>query len=163
MYNAVVSQEARQRRWEPWRWGEQWLVIGSWQRPTERITEADPLTTTQEVAEELNVDHSIVVRRLKQTEIVKGFPGGASCKEPTCQCRRQETHIQSLGPEDPLEDSMATHSNIFAWRVPWTEELGRLQSIVSQRVGCDWIDSAHTHARLCKAPRIGTRTSKWKL
>ena len=65
------------------------------------------------------------------------FPGGASCKEPTCQCRRQETHIQSLGPEDPLEDSMATHSNIFAWRVPWTEELGRLQSIVSQRVGCD--------------------------
>ena len=78
------------RRREPWRWGEQWLVIGSWQRPTERITEADPLTTTQEVAEELNVDHSTVIRRLKQTGKVKGFPGGASCKEPTCQCRNHK-------------------------------------------------------------------------
>ena len=39
------------------RWGEQWLVTGSWQQPTERIIEADPLTTTQEVAEELIVDH----------------------------------------------------------------------------------------------------------
>jgi len=65
------------------------------------------------------------------------FPGGTSGKESTCQCRRQETHIQSLGPEDPLEESMATHSNIFAWRIPWTEELGGLQSIVSQRVRCD--------------------------
>ena len=47
----------------------------------------------------------------------------------------QETQIQSLGWEDPLEQSMATHSNILAWRIPWTEEPGRPQSIGSQRVG----------------------------
>ena len=40
----------------------------------------------------------------------------------------QETQIQSLGQEDPLEEIMATHSSIFAWRVPWTEEHGGLQS-----------------------------------
>ena len=47
----------------------------------------------------------------------------------------QETHVRSLGWEDPLEDSTATHSSIIAWRSPWTEESGRLQSIGSQRVG----------------------------
>ena len=40
----------------------------------------------------------------------------------------QETQIQSLGPEDPLEKEMATHSSIFAWKIPWTVKLGRLQS-----------------------------------
>ena len=49
----------------------------------------------------------------------------------------QETWVQSLGWEDPLEKGMATHSNILAWRIPWTEEPDRLQSIVSQRVKHD--------------------------
>ena len=43
--------------------------------------------------------------------------------------------IRSLGPEDPLEKGIATHSSILAWRIPWTEETGGLYSIVSQRVG----------------------------
>ena len=43
--------------------------------------------------------------------------------------------VGSLGWEDPLEEGMATHSSIFAWRLPWTEEPGRLQSIGSQTVG----------------------------
>ena len=47
----------------------------------------------------------------------------------------QETRVQSLGQEDPLEKEMATHSGILAWRVPRTEEPGGLQSMVSQRVG----------------------------
>ena len=47
----------------------------------------------------------------------------------------QETQVQSLGLEDPLEKGMATHSSIFAWRIPWIEEPGRLQSIGLQRVG----------------------------
>ena len=47
---------------------------------------------------------------------------------------RQETWVGSLGWEDPLEEGMATHSSILAWRIPWTEEPGRLQSIGSQRV-----------------------------
>ena len=46
----------------------------------------------------------------------------------------QETQVGSLGQEDPLEKGMATHSSILAWRAPWTEEPGRLQSIGSQRV-----------------------------
>ena len=46
----------------------------------------------------------------------------------------QETQVQSLGWEDPLEKGMATHSSILAWRIPWTEEPGRLQSMGSQRV-----------------------------
>ena len=43
--------------------------------------------------------------------------------------------VQSLGWEVPLEEGMATHSSILAWRIPWTEEPGRLQSMGSQRVG----------------------------
>ena len=50
----------------------------------------------------------------------------------------QETQIQSLGWEDPLEKGMATHSSILAWRIPWTEKPGGLQSIESQRVEHDW-------------------------
>ena len=57
-----------------------------------------------------------------------GFPGGSSGKEPTGQSSRHETQVGSLGREDPLEEDMATHSSILAWRVPWTEKPGRLQS-----------------------------------
>ena len=49
----------------------------------------------------------------------------------------QETQVQSLGWEDPLEKEMVTHSRIFAWRIPWTEEPGGLQSMGSQRVRHD--------------------------
>ena len=49
----------------------------------------------------------------------------------------RETWVQSLDWEDPLEDSMATHSSILAWRIPWTEEPGGLQTMGSQRVGHD--------------------------
>ena len=49
----------------------------------------------------------------------------------------QETWVQSLGQEDLLEKEMATHSSTLAWKIPWTEELGRLQSMGSQRVRHD--------------------------
>ena len=49
----------------------------------------------------------------------------------------QETRVRSLGREDPLEKEMATHSSILAWKIPWMEEFGRLQSMGSQRVGHD--------------------------
>ena len=49
----------------------------------------------------------------------------------------QETQVRSLGQEDSLEEGMATHSSILAWRIPWTEEPGRLQSMGSQRVRHD--------------------------
>ena len=57
----------------------------------------------------------------------------------------KETQVQSLGREDPLEEGMATHSSILAWRTPWTEEPGGLQSIESQRVRHKWSDLAHRH------------------
>ena len=47
----------------------------------------------------------------------------------------QETWVRFLGWEDPLEKGMATYSSILAWRIPWTEEAGGLQSVGSQRVG----------------------------
>ena len=56
----------------------------------------------------------------------------------------QETPVQSLGWEDPLEEGIATHSSILAWRNPWTEEPGRLQSMGLQRVGYDWVTDTST-------------------
>ena len=50
----------------------------------------------------------------------------------------QETQVQSLGQEDPLEKEIATHSSILAWRIPWREEPGGLQFMVLQRVGHNW-------------------------
>ena len=50
----------------------------------------------------------------------------------------QKTWVQSLGEEDPLEKEMATHSSVLAWRIPWTEELGELQSI-----GSDMTEATH--------------------
>ena len=48
-----------------------------------------------------------------------------------------ETQVRSLGQEDPLEKEMATHSSTLAWKIPWMEERGKLQSMGSQRVGHD--------------------------
>ena len=53
----------------------------------------------------------------------------------------RETWVRSLGREDPLEKEMATHSGTLAWRIPWTEELGGLQSMGSHRVRHDWVTS----------------------
>ena len=53
--------------------------------------------------------------------------------------------VPSLGQEDPLEEGMATHSSILAWRIPWTEEPGGLQSVGSQRVGHNWSNITYRH------------------
>ena len=60
----------------------------------------------------------------------------------------RETGAQFLGREDPLEEGMATHSSILAWRIPWTEEPGELWSIGSQTVVHDWSGLACTHTRM---------------
>ena len=62
------------------------------------------------------------------------FPGGSDGKAPAYTW---ETRVPSLGGEDPLEKEMAPHSSTLAWKIPWTEEPGRLQSMGSQRVGHD--------------------------
>ena len=56
-------------------------------------------------------------------------------KNPTAKAEDIESQVQSLGQEDPLKEGMATHSSILAWRIPWTEEPGGLQSMESQGVG----------------------------
>ena len=57
----------------------------------------------------------------------------------------QETQVRFLGREDPLEEGLATHFSILAWRIPWTEEPGGLQSMGSQRVGQTERLSTHAH------------------
>jgi len=65
-----------------------------------------------------------------------GFPGDSVLKNPPA---KQETQVQALGWEDPLEKETATHSSILAWEIPWTEEPGGLQSMGSQRTGYDLV------------------------
>ena len=67
----------------------------------------------------VKLDQSLVVQRLKRLPPMR------------------ETWVLSLGREDPLEEEMATHSNILAWRIPWTGEPGRLPSMGSHGVGHD--------------------------
>ena len=62
------------------------------------------------------------------------FPGGSVVKNPRAM---QETQVPSLARKDPLEEGMATHSSILAWRIPWTGEPEGLQSMWSQRVRCN--------------------------
>ena len=72
----------------------------------------------------------------------------------------QETWAWSLGQEDPLEKEVATHSSILAWRIPWTEEPGGLQSMESHRVRHDWATHTHTHTHslsLSLSPPISPR------
>ena len=73
----------------------------------------------------------------------------------------QETWVQSLGQEDPLEKGMATHSSILAWRIPWTEESSGLQSMGLQRVGHDWKDLAKNERHILSS--ISKLKCKFKL
>ena len=82
--------------------------------------------------------------------IALSFPGGASGKEPVCQCRRQEGMFRSLGQEDPLEEEMAIRSNILAWKTPRKRSPGGLQSIGSQSVRYDWSNLAFPNVGIYK-------------
>ena len=72
-----------------------------------------------------------------------GLPGGTNGKEPTCWCRRHEAQVWSLGWEDPLEKSVATHSSILPQRIQWTEEHG------GHRVRHNWSDLGHIYSYTC--------------
>ena len=70
---------------------------------------------------------------------ILGFSGGSVVKnQPAKEGDLQETRVWCLSWEDPLKKEVATHSRILAWEIPWTEESGGLQSMGSQRIGCDW-------------------------
>ena len=71
----------------------------------------------------------VVKQNLATEQLLYAFPRWLSIKD---RLPMQETQVQSLGPEDPLEEEMATPSSILAWKIPWTEEPGRLQSVELQ-------------------------------
>ena len=77
---------------------------------------------------------SYIQIKLAFRKMLSGSPGGASGKEPACQGRRPKRH--GLDPwvgKVPLEEGMATHFSVLAWRIPWTEESGRVQSMELHR------------------------------
>ena len=73
-----------------------------------------------------------------------GLPDASDGKESACNVG---SWVWSLGWEDPLEKSMATHSSILAWRIPWEDEAGRLQSMGLQRVRYDWMTKHNNNLR----------------
>ena len=75
-----------------------------------------------------------------------GLPWWLSGKEFACNTGAAGDMVWSLGQEDPLEEGMATHSTILAWRIPWTKEPGGPQSMGSQRVRHNWSNLTCTHA-----------------
>ena len=75
----------------------------------------------------------------------------------------QETRVLSLGREVPLEKGMATHSSILAWKIPWTEEPGELQSMTLQRVGYNWVTNTCTfHFKVAHSEQ-GPREGLWSV
>ena len=78
---------------------------------------------------------------LLSREYTSLFPGGSNSKESVCKAGDL---VRSLGWEDPLEKRMATYSSILAWRIPWTEEPGGLQSTESQRIRHNWTTNTFT-------------------
>ena len=70
--------------------------------------------------------------------VFMGFPGGSVVKKKKNCLPMQEMWVRSQGWEDHLEKEMGTHSNILAWKIPWTEKLARLQSLGLQRTEQDW-------------------------
>ena len=84
-------------------------------------------------------DFCVSIWSFSSGSVVKSLP---EVQEP------QEMRFQSLGQEDPLEKGMETHSNVLAWRIPWTEEPSRLQSIGSQSVRLDLSNFPKRHAHI---------------
>ena len=84
----------------------------------------------------------------------QGFPRGSAVKNLPAMQEPQETWIHSLGREDPLEEGKATHSSILAWRIPWTEEPGGLQSMESHLALKRLSTHTHTHTHAQILPRL---------
>ena len=88
--------------------------------------------------------HMLCFAPLKAT--IWAYPVAQQVKNQPALQESQEMQVWSLGGKNPLEEGMASHSSILAWRIPWTEESGGLQSTGLQRVGHDWSDFAYMHA-----------------
>ena len=90
-----------------------------------------------------------------------GSPGGSDGKESAYQCRRgKRGGFDSWVGKIPLEEEMATHSNILAWRIPWAKKPGRMQSMGSQRVGHNWAATRTTTQGKTVLARINGHVGK---
>ena len=106
-----------------------------------------PPTTMREFATQRNAGVPLqwsISKNDALTMSLHNFPDGTSGKEPACQCRTHEMPVWSLGWEGPLDEYMATHSSILAWRIPWTEEPDRLQP-----QGRKYLDTTGATYRTC--------------
>ena len=90
--------------------------------------------------------------------ITEGFPVAQTVKRLPA---KRETWVQFLGWEDPLEKEMATHSSTLAWKIPWTEEPGRPQSMGSQRVRHDWVTSLSLSFSSCGEQGLLSSCAAW--
>ena len=114
-------------------------------------------TKDKNLVAELSINNMRYIHLLR----ISGFPGGASGKEPTCQCRRCKRYWVSLSREDPLGKGMAAPSSVLAWRTPWTEEPGGLQSMGLQRAEHDLLKIQQTCTPLFMA-ELCTIAKTWK-
>jgi len=89
---------------------------------------------------------AVILFKLNALYVYKGYPGSSNGKELP---EMWETQVWFLDWEVPLEEGMATHSSILAWRIPWTEEPGGLWSMGSQRVGHYWVTNFITFIIAC--------------
>ena len=107
--------------------------------PMSPALQVDPLPTEQKTWQYAN-SVSLLGRATVYCHVIDVIDSGCGpvVKNLLCNCRRHETWVWSLGHQDPLEEDMATHFSILAWKIPWTEEIGGLNSMGSQRVGHDW-------------------------
>ena len=96
-------------------------------------------------------------KRKKGKTTITGLPRGERILLPIFEI--QETWVQSLGQEDPLEEEISAHSSILAWKIPWTEEPSGLQTMGLQTVRHDWgTECARTHTHTHTHTHIHTRT-----
>ena len=113
----------------------------NWNRCSNKYLDTNAHCSTIDYSQKLGQNQTLI-KRWKEKQIVlypyNGLPWWFSGKEPTCQGRRQQK-MQSPYPvrEDPLEEGMTTYSKILAWKAPWTEEHGGLQSMGWQRIRLD--------------------------
>ena len=102
--------------------------------------------------------HLYFVEKISNTINFWGFPSGTTGKEPTCKCRRQETQVQSLGWEDPLEEGKTTHSSILTWRTPMDREVWAAMVNSVHRVRLKQLNAHIAWCRDVMSSCVSTRT-----
>ena len=133
-----------------------WLIhVDVWQKPLQIVKQLSKLKFKKQKL--YSIPFSSILVNSKSL-----FPRGSGVKNSPAMQEPQETWVQSLSQEEPLEGSMATHSSIPAWRIQWTEEPGGLQSIGSHRVQNDWSDLARTARRSFSLEASKIFSSPWR-